>query len=277
VVGFTGANPTDFSIVSDGCGGTPPSDLMTCPINIAFTPGALGPRSATLTLQDVNSDTPFSISLLGVGISNVPSPLVFSSSSLTFYAVGTIYEDLTVTNSGTTPVPISSITYSTGSTPANNCGPSLDPSASCTIAVIASTGGLTIDTTAPGGAQTIALNASGTSLVFFAPAFPDTAVGASSTVPVEFLDSNDANGNPNIPLSTFSGTIAGTNASDFTPPTITGTSNILSTPPTVTFTPSAVGLRTARIYLTFQVPYGEPTGPANLMYAPIAGTGTSPP
>jgi hypothetical protein len=58
---FTGANPSDFTVTGSTCTSTltvpAGSSTASCLINIAFTPQATGPRSATLSVTDSASDT----------------------------------------------------------------------------------------------------------------------------------------------------------------------------------------------------------------------------
>jgi len=64
-IGFTGTNAGDFA-QTNNC----PSSLAanaSCTINVTFTPGATGSRSANLTLTDNAADSPQNVSLSGTG------------------------------------------------------------------------------------------------------------------------------------------------------------------------------------------------------------------
>jgi WD40 repeat protein len=63
----TGDDAADFAIVSDSCLGQKLALGQQCSILTRFTPGAVGARSATLTLAD-NEPTPATIALSGTGI-----------------------------------------------------------------------------------------------------------------------------------------------------------------------------------------------------------------
>jgi hypothetical protein len=69
---LSGPQAADFKIVSDGCSGKPVPVGSSCPIGIAFAPGALGARGATLTVTDDATGSPRSIPLTGTGINAPP-------------------------------------------------------------------------------------------------------------------------------------------------------------------------------------------------------------
>lgn len=68
---LTGANPGDFQLtgVGSGCVGQPPTVPAggSCGIQITFTPGGTGTRSATLTVTDNASPATQSVTLTGTG------------------------------------------------------------------------------------------------------------------------------------------------------------------------------------------------------------------
>jgi hypothetical protein len=74
---ITGADPSDFTIPSgdDTCKGKTVPVNANCFVGVRFTPGAAGPRSATLTLGASNSNpTPATVSLLGTGVAPNSGP-----------------------------------------------------------------------------------------------------------------------------------------------------------------------------------------------------------
>jgi hypothetical protein len=74
---ITGADASDFTIPSgdDTCEGQRLSVNADCFIGVRFTPGAAGPRSATLTLGASNSNpAPSTVSLLGAGVAPNSGP-----------------------------------------------------------------------------------------------------------------------------------------------------------------------------------------------------------
>lgn len=49
-IGLSGPDAGDFAITSDGCTGTAMAHNTSCPFAVTFAPGAVGPRTATLTV-----------------------------------------------------------------------------------------------------------------------------------------------------------------------------------------------------------------------------------
>lgn len=72
----TGPQAPDFRIVSDGCSLRTVNVGASCPVDIAFIPGALGGRAATLTVTDNASGSPRAIALTGAGVNPPPQPRV---------------------------------------------------------------------------------------------------------------------------------------------------------------------------------------------------------
>ena len=71
----TGANPGDFGVGGTCVLGTPVAAGATCTLSITFTPGALGARSATLTISSDATNGPLVVALDGVGVA-LPEPIV---------------------------------------------------------------------------------------------------------------------------------------------------------------------------------------------------------
>ncbi len=137
-VSITGANPGDFS-QTNNC----PSTLSAgsnCTFSITFTPTIAGTRTAALTISDNAAGSPQSAGLSGVGVTPapavalVPASLVFSS---TVVGDTSGSQPLTVTNSGSGPLHITSVGFSGANpgdfTQSNNCIGTIAVSASCTI------------------------------------------------------------------------------------------------------------------------------------------------
>jgi len=162
-----GSNVGDFS-QTNTCGSSlAPSG--TCTISVTFTPTALGNRTASVAITDDAPGSPRTVGLTGSGITTI----AFSPSTVTFTSqfVGTsgLPQSVTITNSGVSPVTISSITTSPSDFGSlNACGSSVAPGASCSVGVFfdpatsgARTGTLTITDSAPGSPQTLALTGTG--------------------------------------------------------------------------------------------------------------------
>src|SRR5256884_4260307 len=80
-IAVTGTNTGDFA-ETDNCGGSVAAGA-SCTINVTFTPGAAGSRTAAISITDNAPASPQTISLSGTGLA--PSPTVgFSPASLTF-------------------------------------------------------------------------------------------------------------------------------------------------------------------------------------------------
>ncbi len=130
-IAIGGANPTSFGQTND-CGSSLAAGA-TCTINVTFNPMALGPRSATLF---VNNSTVLSTALSGTAVGLQPNALTFPDQR-----VGTTSEPqtITLTNNGVAAMTINSVALS-GTNPGsyimtNDCGASVAAGASCTITV----------------------------------------------------------------------------------------------------------------------------------------------
>ncbi len=107
-----------------------------CTVNVTFSPTQTGALTGTLTLTDNASGSPQTVSLTGTGtsVSLIPSTLTFTGTP-----VGTPSspQGVTLNNTGSLIILVA-ISITTGSSTfseANNCGPSVAPSGTCTINV----------------------------------------------------------------------------------------------------------------------------------------------
>jgi hypothetical protein len=138
-----------------------------CTINVTFTPTASGTRNGTLTITDNASGSPQTVSLSGTGVAAAPTiSLSATTLALTATALGSpsAAQSVTLNNTGTTTLSISSIAASTGFAETDNCVPSVPGSGTCTINVTftpttggTTTGTLTLTDNATGSPQTVAL------------------------------------------------------------------------------------------------------------------------
>ena len=71
-----GANPLDFTQVSDGCSGVTLAPGTGCTVSITFAPTASGTRSGTFLLTDNATASPQSVPLTGTGTGTTPPPTV---------------------------------------------------------------------------------------------------------------------------------------------------------------------------------------------------------
>jgi hypothetical protein len=138
-ISFGGTNPLSFSQTND-CGTSLPGG-GTCTINVSFTPVISGPLSATLSVSDDANNSPQTVSLSGTATGS--PTLGFSPASISFgnqaFGTSTAAVPITVTNTGTSAVAISSIVVTGNNTFAfpesNNCPSSLAAGNKCTINV----------------------------------------------------------------------------------------------------------------------------------------------
>jgi hypothetical protein len=168
--GLAGANPGDFAETST-CA-APLSPGAQCTISATFTPTGSGVRSATIPLTYTTSGNPPVQQV--INLTGTTSTLTLSTSALTFgtpqnpQPVGatSAAQSITVTNSGGSPITISSITASGDYAETDNCTKAaLQPTTNCIINVTytpsgagTSVGALTINDNAPGSPQVVLLN-----------------------------------------------------------------------------------------------------------------------
>jgi Beta-propeller repeat/Abnormal spindle-like microcephaly-assoc'd, ASPM-SPD-2-Hydin len=143
----------------------------SCIVSVILTPTAGGTRAGTVVITDDAPGSPHVINLTGTGLA---PQLSMSPNSLTFgsQAIGTSssMQSVTLTDTGGVAVTIMSISTSGDFAESNNCGTSINPSASCQIsitftptAVGSRSSTLTIVDDAPGGPHTVSLSGTGVS------------------------------------------------------------------------------------------------------------------
>jgi hypothetical protein len=154
---------------TNNCPGSLPATAgsNTCTINVTFTPTATGTRNGMLSVTDNASGSPHTVGLSGNG-TPAPAPAVtLSTNALTFnpqmVTTTSAAMPVTLTNSGTGPLTITSIVASGDFAQTNTCPaspntlPSTAPGNTCTINVT-----ITPTTTGPrAAALTITDNANG--------------------------------------------------------------------------------------------------------------------
>ncbi len=141
----------------------------SCSLSITFTPTAAGARTGSITITDDASPTTQIITLTGTGV--LPA-VTLSASSLTFPVqdIGTTSpsQTVTLTNSGTATLKISSISPSGDFAVTHNCGATVVAGANCALSITftptaagARTGSITITDNASPATQTISLSGTG--------------------------------------------------------------------------------------------------------------------
>jgi hypothetical protein len=181
-------SPGDFQ-VTNACGNSL-APHAACALNVTFSPTAVGPRTATLSVTDQFRTQTVSltgIAIAGPGVSLSPVTLNFAPIGVGLFAGA---QTLTLTNNGGAPLTVSGLSISPGFTvAANTCTSAVAVGSACTLTVIFAptaagpfAGTLTLTDNAPSGSQTTSL--SGTGIDFtLAPNGPTTVTttGTSST------------------------------------------------------------------------------------------------
>jgi hypothetical protein len=246
---LSGVNSADFA-ESDTCGSTL-SPQSSCTITITFTPTLFAAEKGTITLTDGAPDSPQTLSLSGTGIQQGPA-LTVSPSALNFIRTviqtSSAPKTITLSNTGTDVITITSLTVTGDYSQTNTCGGSIAAGTSCTISVTftptvinSRTGTVTITDNAPTSPQTVSLSGVGTQ-VLLSPAtlnFGNVKIGASAK-----LSANLTNVGTKA-LSVTKVSITGTAASDYTQTNTCGTSVAAGATCayTVTFKPTVKGAR----------------------------------
>jgi hypothetical protein len=254
-IGFTGTNSADFA-QTNTCGSSLAAGA-NCTISVTFTPGALGSRSATLTVTDDAGNSPQTISVSGTGV----APVTLSSTTVNFgnVVIGTssTAPAVTLTNNQNVALTSISITANLPFSQTNTCGTSIAAGAQCKITITFSptvtgtqSGTVTISDSASNSPQTISVKGTGVNPVTFNPTslnFGTVTVGTSSSPMSTTLTNRQK-----VALTITGISITGLNSGDFSQ-----TNNCPSSVPaggtctiTVTFTPLATGTRSAKVKVT---------------------------
>jgi uncharacterized repeat protein (TIGR01451 family) len=283
-VSITGANAGDYA-QTNTCPASPATLAAgaNCGISVTFKPTATGARTASVSVADNAAGSPQTVGLAGTGAAANAPIVTLTPTSLTFgdQQVGTTSAAQTVTlkNTGTAPLTITSFTIIGDFTQATACPGSLAAGASCTINVSfkpiatgALTANLTIVDSASDSPQNVPLSGTGTAAnapaVTLAPTsltFASQNIGTTSAAQVVTLTNSG-----NAALTITGVTVAGANAGDFAETNTCPASLAAAAKCTisVTFTPSAAGARAASVTIT-----NNATGSPQVV--PLAGTGAS--
>ncbi len=254
-ISFTGTNATDFA-ETDNCG-TSLAANSSCAINVTFTPGATGSRSATLSVTDSAGTQTSSLTGTGVGSATLtPASLTYGNQN-----VGTTSSAQALTLTNGTGSTLTGLSVALGGTnpgdyaQTNNCGTSLAASSSCTINVTftptaAGTRTATVTVTDSAGSQSSSLTGTGVGFATLTPAsltYGNQNVGTTSSAQVLTLTNGTGSA-----LTGLSVALGGTNPGDYAQTNNCGASLAASSSCTinVTFTPTASGTRTASVTVT---------------------------
>jgi hypothetical protein len=220
---ISGTNASDFVVTYNPCSNVNPEN--GCNIQVTFNPTAAGVRTATLKITDTATGSPQSVTLVGVGqVSSaslsVPSAVAFPSLLVGSYNS----QSLTLVNTGTIPVTVSSVALS-GANAADfnvlNACPTITAANSCALTVTFNAGAaglrtatLTISDTATGSPQKVTLTGYGQAL--------NPAVSVQQTLPFPvvtmgsyLVESVTIYNIGNTPVQFTSVAVSGTNPTDF--------------------------------------------------------------
>jgi len=201
-INFIGPNSGDFA-QTNNCGPSLAS-AADCTIQVAFTPSAIGTRSAALSVADDGNNSPQVSNVSGVG---VLTAVTLSPNQLTFaaQAVGTTSTPLSaaVSNSSAAPVTINAVSISGNYAETDNCtGNTLQPSQGCNVSVVFAPvltgsipGIITVADNANGSPHVLGLSGSGVKPVSASPAamaFGSIAIGSSSQPQTATVTNNGA-------------------------------------------------------------------------------------
>lgn len=124
--------PGDFTV--SGCGGVKLTPGATCSINVTFTPTALGPRSAQITVTDTDASSPQTITATGIGSDVLVTDRVMFANPQVIGTTATM--TFNIANKNTVPLSITSISeVGEDFVQSNNCPKSLPPNTGCKVAV----------------------------------------------------------------------------------------------------------------------------------------------
>lgn len=165
---------------SNNCSSVAPGS--SCTINVSFTPTGAGSRIGTLQINDNAPDSSQKIYLFGTGLAPT---FAANPNSVDFGAqlVGSASapKTITITNSGNTPLIVTTIVVSGAFTETNDCG-SVQPQGSCSVKIVftpqtsgIATGTVTLTDNALDSPQTFSVTGNG------AVASLTVAAGGSST------------------------------------------------------------------------------------------------
>jgi len=226
----------------------------SCTVQVSFRPGASGPVNGALTFSEYTTNSPQSVTLSGTGVGPLvrlsPGNLDFSADAV---STTTTAKSVTLTNSGNGALKNLIVATSGDFAQTNDCGGSLDASASCTINVTFTPkeqgnrkGTLTLNDNAPDSPQNLRLDGSVGAvpvwLITSSLAFSNQAVGTSSAPVTLGLIAPQ-------PLDISSISVTGDNSDDFSLDQNCGNSLAANTACqiTLTFTPKAAGARSASV------------------------------
>lgn len=251
------------------------NQVSSCSIGATFNPTKTGSSTGAITVTDGTADSPQTVSLTGTGASAAVVSLAPSSLSFGDQVIHTTSAAQTVTlsNTGTGPLSIASISTGSGDfAETNDCPASLQQGGNCTINVKfvpsakgTTAGALTITDDAAGSPQTVALSGTGTAAAVTLSqnslSFGDEAVNSTSS-PNTLTLSNTGDATLNMSDVIISGDFA-ISSNTCTGSVAAGKNCAVE----VTFKPTVAGVRTGTVSFSDDAA-GSPQTVA------LSGTGT---
>jgi hypothetical protein len=193
-----GTDPGDFTITADTCTTAALASGGTCTVSVTFTPAAAGSLSASLEFTDNATGSPQPFPLLGNGEASASPVAGLSPSSIAFgnenIGVTSVAQTVTLSNTGTGALTISSVSISANFRQTNTCAGSVAAGSSCTLKVSfaptatgALSGSLTITDNNGGVAdstQSVKLTGTGLAAITLtlSPATSSVALGGTETL-----------------------------------------------------------------------------------------------
>ena len=264
---LTGTAAGDFTRVGSCTPTTTLAAGASCTVGFTFTPGALGTRSATLTLTSDAANGNAVLGLSGIGaavpvpaVALTPATIAFGNQTI---GVASAARSVTLSNPGSGTLSLSGISATAGFAVTHDCGTSLAAGTSCTLAVVFTppaagnvTGSVSVASNAAGSPHTVGLSGAGVvgvPTLAWVPAgtaldFGDASVGGEPAVRSLTL-SNQGPGSTTLSQIR----LAGANAADFSlgsggtcTPTSTLTEGATCTM-ALAFQPGAAGPRAASL------------------------------
>jgi hypothetical protein len=232
----------------------------SCTISVTFKPTTTGSLTGGITLTDNAASSPQAVSLAGTAVATAAPVVSLSPSSLPFASqtVGTTSaaQAVTLTNTGTAALTLSSIAASGNYAETNTCGTSLAVNASCTISVTFKptasgtlTGAITLTDNAASSPQAVSLAGTAVAAVPVVSLSPTSLTFASQTVGTTSAAQAITLTNTGTAALTLSSIVA---SGSYAETNTCGTSLAANASCTisVTFTPTSAGTPTGAITLT---------------------------
>jgi hypothetical protein len=221
---ISGTNASAFAVSATTCG-TSLAGHTSCTISVTFSPATTGAMTATLSVADIASNSPQTVSLTGTGV----QPVTLSVATVAFGNQGiastSAAKTVTVTNNNSVGLTFSSIAIAPPPgdfvQSATTCSASIAAHSSCTVSVTynpsvlgAETATLTLTDSAGNSPQNVSLTGTGVAQFTLSAAsitFANQAFGTTSTAKNVTLTNNTSGA---VAFSSI--TIGGTNPSNFT-------------------------------------------------------------